>query len=42
MHGGPCGREIYEVEFKQGGYEYSYDIDANSFSIIEWDKDYDD
>ena len=36
------GREIYEVEFKQGGYEYSYDVDANSFSIIEWDKDYDD
>ena len=36
------GREIYEVEFKQGGYEYSYDIDANNFSIIEWDKDYDD
>ena len=36
------GREIYEVEFKQGGYEYSYDIDAKSFNIIKWDKDYDD
>ena len=24
------GREIYEVEFRHGGYEYSYDIDAHS------------
>lgn len=36
------GREIYEVEFRHGGYEYSYDIDANTYKIIEWDKDYDD
>ena len=36
------GHEIYEVEFKKGGYEYSYDIDANNYSVLEWDKDYDD
>ena len=36
------GREIYEVEFKKGGYEYNYDIDANNYSVLEWDKDYDD
>ena len=36
------GREIYEVEFRHGGFEYSYDIDANSYKIVEWDKDYDD
>ena len=36
------GREIYEVEFRHGGYEYSYDIDAHSYRILEWDKDYDD
>lgn len=36
------GREIYEVEFKKNGYEYSYDIDAKNYSVIEWDKDYDD
>jgi len=36
------GREIYDVEFRHGGYEYNYDIDANSNQIIEWDKDYDD
>ena len=36
------GREIYDVEFRHGGYEYSYDIDAHSYRILEWDKDYDD
>lgn len=36
------GRDIYEVEFRYGGYEYEYDIDAGDYSIIEWDKDYDD
>lgn len=36
------GREIYEVEFKKGGYEYSYDIDAYDYSVLEWDRDYDD
>ena len=36
------GREVYEVEFRQGRYEYSYDIDVNDYSILEWDKDFDD
>ena len=36
------GREVYEVEFRQGRYEYNYDIDVNNYSILEWDKDYDD
>ena len=36
------GREVYEVEFHQGRYEYSYDIDVNNYSVLEWDKDYDD
>lgn len=36
------GLEIYEVEFKKGGYEYSYDIDAYDYSVLEWDRDYDD
>ena len=36
------GREIYDVEFRKGGYEYSYDIDAHTYSVLDWDKDYDD
>ena len=36
------GRTVYEVEFDQGRMEYSYDIDANSGAILEWDHDYDD
>ena len=36
------GREVYEVEFRQGCYEYNYDIDVNNYSVLEWDKDFDD
>ena len=36
------GREVYEVEFHQGRYEYNYDIDVNNYGVLEWDKDYDD
>ena len=36
------GRSVYEVEFRYGGYEYNYDIDAKTGSIIEYDKDIDD
>ena len=35
-------REVYEVEFHVGRYEYNYDIDVNNYSVLEWDKDYDD
>ncbi|MCR5811311.1 MAG: PepSY domain-containing protein [Lachnospiraceae bacterium] len=36
------GREVYEVEFHVGRYEYNYDIDVNNYSVLEWDKGYDD
>ena len=36
------GRQQYEVEFKAGGYEYDYEIDAQTGKILEWDKDFDD
>ena len=32
----------YEVEFSQGRWEYSYEIDAVTGQILEWEKDYDD
>lgn len=36
------GRTVYEVDFKCGGYEYDYEINAKTGSIIEYDKDIDD
>lgn len=36
------GREIYDVEFHKGNYEYNYDIDASTFRVLDWDRDYDD
>ena len=33
------GRPEYEVEFHQGGYEYDYEIHAESGKIISRDKD---
>ena len=30
----------YEVEFRQGDYEYDYTIHAETGAILEWDKDY--
>ncbi len=35
------GKVYYEVEFKQGGYEYEYEIDAVSGKIIEFEKELD-
>ncbi len=35
-------RMHYEIEFKSGGYEYEYDIDALDGSVLKYDKDYDD
>ncbi|WP_297210896.1 PepSY domain-containing protein [uncultured Flavonifractor sp.] len=32
----------YKVEFKAGGYEYEYEIDAFTGSILKWEKDRDD
>ncbi len=36
------GRMIYEIDFKCGGYEYEYEIDALSGSILKQDKELDD
>lgn len=36
------GRTVYEVEFRNGRTEYSYEIDANSGAVISYDIDYDD
>ena len=35
------GVYVYEVEFKQGGYNYEYTIHAESGEILDWDKDMD-
>ena len=32
----------YEVDFRQGMYEYDYEINAENGNIISYDKDYDD
>lgn len=32
----------YEIEFEVGNYEYEYDINAYTKSIIEWEREYDD
>lgn len=36
------GREIYEVEFKAGGTEYSYDIDSKTGEILDFEAEADD
>ena len=36
------GRLIYEVEFKSGGREYSYEIDASSGAILKHEAELDD
>ena len=36
------GRKVYEVRFYQGGYEYEYDIDAESGKVLKFEKDLDD
>ena len=36
------GRPEYEVDFHHGGYEYDYEIHAETGKIITWDKDRDD
>lgn len=36
------GIHKYDVDFRQGMYEYEYEINAESGTIISYDKDYDD
>ena len=36
------GRLVYEVEFKADGYEYDYEIDAESAEILKSHKEFDD
>ena len=36
------GRKVYEVTFYKGGYEYEYDIDAESGKVLKFEKDLDD
>ena len=33
------GRQVYELEFKAGGMEYSYEIDARSGEILKAEKE---
>lgn len=35
------GRLVYELEFKQGGMEYEYEIDAASGAVLKAEKDWD-
>ncbi len=36
------GRTVYEIEFRDGAVEYEYEIHAQSGTILDWDRDYDD
>lgn len=36
------GRLIWEIEFESGDWEYEYDIDALTKSILDFEKDFDD
>lgn len=33
------GRKVYEVEFISGGMEYEYDIDAETGSVLKYERD---
>ena len=35
------GRKIYEIAFYNNGYEYEYDVDAETGRILKFDKDFD-
>ncbi|MBQ3392582.1 MAG: PepSY domain-containing protein [Lachnospiraceae bacterium] len=36
------GRKVYEVSFYKNGYEYEYDIDAETGKVLKAEKDLDD
>ncbi|MFR3363864.1 MAG: PepSY domain-containing protein [Christensenellales bacterium] len=33
------GRMVYEIDFRCGGFEYEYEIDAVSGAVVKQDKD---
>ena len=35
------GRKVYEVKFYQGSFEYEFDIDAETGSVLKFEKDWD-
>ncbi len=35
------GRRIYEIEFYKGGFEYEFDVDAETGNILKFKKDWD-
>lgn len=35
------GRKVYEIKFYQGGYEYEFDIDADTGDVLKFEKDWD-
>ena len=35
------GRKVWEIKFYQGGFEYEFDIDAESGTILKYEKDWD-
>ena len=34
-------RMVYEIKFYQGNFEYDYDVDAETGSILKFEKDWD-
>ena len=36
------GRAVYEIDFKAGNYEFSYEIDAVSGAVLDFEKELDD
>ena len=36
------GRMVYEVEFRKGGMEYEYEIDAVTGDILDFEQEWDD
>lgn len=36
------GIVVYEIEFKSGNYEYSYEINATDGKVLKYEKDFDD
>jgi len=35
------GRQVFEISFFQGGFEYEFDVDATNGSILKFEKDWD-